>query len=481
MISELDGLFHPKTVILYKASQRNQFFIEGFIRQGFDLKNLYIVSSKDSEILGIKCYDNFDDIPIDTVDLLILSVRRDLLISSLTNILTKKSIKFIHIFTAGTGEFDDKGIEIENEIKGLLDKYSNTRAIGPNCMGIYSPLGKIAYYSSFPIELGNIALVFQSGDLHSKMVKFGSRRFGMRFSYGLSIGNCIDIQISEIIEFFDEDRNTDVICVYFEGFPRLHDKEGIRLLKTLKTITKPILFMRGGRTRRGQAAVITHTGSLATDKKIWNAIFQQTNVIEVPSSLEELLNYAYIFSNFIKRNKALDKKVIYPKSKRTLVILWSGGFGILATDSLVEMGLELPIFQGSELEKLKEIYPIKIGSLTNPFDLPWVVSEKVFLEVSKAAIDDNIDFVIVETDAWKDLEGTRFQNYLNNLLGIKEHVESLNKVFVIVLHEYPSKSRAKFNEILINNDFLVYPDIISAGRAFLKLYDYGKKLQRKRI
>jgi acyl-CoA synthetase (NDP forming) len=345
-------------------------------------------------------------------------------------------------------------------------------------MGLYSPKGKIAYYSSFPVEKGNIALVFQSGDLHSKMVKFGSRRYNLRFSLGISIGNCIDLQISEVLQYYDEDKDTDVICVYFEGLPSTIKDEGKRLLNTLKSMTKPVLFMRGGKTERGQKAVITHTGSLATNNNIWNAVFNQTNIIEVPSSIEELINYAYLFSKFIKRFKDKGKNVVFPKSLRSLVILWSGGFGILATDTLEEMGMELPYFEGEALEKLKEIYPIKIGSLTNPFDLPWITSNKVFLEVSKAAIDDSIDFVIVETDAWKDLESERFKGYYNNLVGIKNHVESLNKVFVIILHEYPSESRAIFVDMLIKNDFLVYPTLESAARAFLKLYEYGKKLKK---
>ncbi|GAG91549.1 unnamed protein product, partial [marine sediment metagenome] len=77
------------------------FFVEGFLRQGYNLENLYLVSTREDEFLGIKCYRTIDDIPIDAFDLLILSVRRDILISSISEILSKKKIKFIHIFTAG--------------------------------------------------------------------------------------------------------------------------------------------------------------------------------------------------------------------------------------------------------------------------------------------------------------------------------------------------------------------------------------------
>ena len=475
--SSFDLLFNPKTVVIYQAKPNVGFFVEGFKRQGFNLQNLFLISTKDKEFMGLKCYSNFDDLPIDTIDLLILSIRRELLVESLKEILSKKSVNFIHIFTAGTGEFDATGIEIEKEVRALLGSYPETRAIGPNCMGLYSPRGKIAYYSSFPVELGNVALVFQSGDLHSKMVKFGSRKYGLRFSLGVSIGNCIDIEISEMLLYFNEDPQTDVVCVYFEGLPSNSEGEGKRLLQVLKNMHKPVLFMRGGRTERGQKAVISHTGSLATNANIWSAIFKQTTALEVPPSLEELIDYTYLFSEYLKHYKRDNRKVQFPKGKRTLVILWSGGFGILATDTLRELGLELPYFEGEALEKLKKIYHIKIGSLANPFDLPWVTSDKVFLDVSKAAIDENIDFVIIESDAWKDLESERFQGYFNNLLGIKHHVESQNKVLVIILHDYPSESRTIFKELLIKNDFIVYPTIESAAKSYLKLSEYGRKLQ----
>ncbi|MHA2475425.1 MAG: CoA-binding protein, partial [Promethearchaeota archaeon] len=187
--SSLELLFKPRTVVIYRVSNAVDFFVKGFKRQGFNLDNLYLISSREDTFLGVKCYKTLDEIPIDTIDLLILSIRRDLLVETLQEVLAKKRVSFIHIFTAGTGEFDDIGTQIERDIKEILEEANVTRSIGPNCMGIYSPRGKTAYYSSFPIELGNIGLIFQSGDLHSKTIKFGSRRYHLRFSIGVSIGN----------------------------------------------------------------------------------------------------------------------------------------------------------------------------------------------------------------------------------------------------------------------------------------------------
>jgi acyl-CoA synthetase (NDP forming) len=477
----IEELFYPKNVAIYEAKLKISFFIEGFLRQGFDIENLYLVSSTEENIQGIKCLKKIDDIPSDSLDLVILSVKRDYLIEKLQELLEKKKVKFIHIFTAGTGESDEIGIKIEKRIKNILDNYQNTRAIGPNCMGLYSPNGKVAYYASFPTESGNIGLIFQSGDLHSKMIKFGSRRYKLTFSKGLSIGNSIDIQVSEILKYYNNDEQTDLICVYFEGFSPFHKNEGKKLFTVLRNMSKPVLFMRGGKTKRGQTAVLTHTGSVSTESKIWDAIYKQTPVIEISPSLDELVDYTYLFYNYINRFKRLNKEIKYPISKRTLVILWSGGFGILATDNLTELGLELPQFKGKALEKLEKIYPAIIGSLTNPLDLPWIIHRDEFFELSKAAIDYNIDFVIIETDAWRDLENERFQAYYNNLVKIKEYVEASNKVFIIILHQYPSKSRELFNEMLLNDNFIVYPNIDIAAKSYLKLYEYGQKIKKFKI
>ena len=470
-----ERLFKPKNVLIYEAKPKISFFVDGFIRQGYNLENLYLVSTKVEEILGIKCVKSVEDVPVDSIDLVILSVRRDNLIKELSNLLSRKKIKFIHIFTAGTGEFDEKGAKIERKIKEILNAYPSTRSIGPNCMGLYCPHGKIAYYSSFPIESGDVGLIFQSGDLHSKMVKFGARRFNLRFSKGVSVGNCVDIQVSEFLQYLNSDNETQVICVYFEGLPVLHKNEGKRLLEILKNMKKPVLFMRGGRTERGQAAVLTHTGSLASKSNIWKAIFKQTPIIDVPPSLDELIDYTYLFSTHIQNYKDRNKEIEYPKSKNVLVILWSGGFGILATDLLTELGLNLPIISGKKIDALKQIYPIRIGSLSNPLDMPWIVSSKVYLEVCKVAIDDTIDLVLVVTDAWRNLEDDKFTNFYSNLLGIRKHVESLDKIFVIILPQYPSESRKILSNKLKNDGFFVYESIESAAKSFLKLYEYGKK------
>lgn len=478
----LDALFNPRNIAIYKASEKLDYFLMGLREHKFQADKLYLINPEVEIVFGQKTLKTFEEIPEDTIDLLILAVRRDIIIETLKTLITKKKIKTIHIFTAGLGESDEIGKEFEKQIMKILQRNEyNIRAIGPNCMGVYSPKGHISYEPFLPIEPGNISFVFQSGDLHSQTIRIGARRYNLRFSKGVSVGNCVDLQVSDFLRYFNDDVETDIIGVYFEGFSKLYPNEGKDFLETLKSMKKPVLFMNGGNTERAQTAILTHTGSIGSNKKIWEAVVKQTPIIEVPTSMDDMIDYLYLFNNHINRFKKLGKKleeVKYPIGKNVLLILWSGGFGIIDTNILTELGLNVPYFDGKSLEKLRKIYPIKIGSLNNPLDIPWISSSTTYLEVAKTAISENIDVVMIETDIFGDDFETEYRsNYYKNILTLKEYTESLDKTFMLILPQYPGKNREKYINKLFEDGFIVYPSVRRAGKSFLALYEYGKKIK----
>ena len=170
--------------------------------------------------------------------------------------------------------------------------------------------------------------------------------------------------------------------------------------------------------------------------------------------------------------------ILFPEDKNVLLTLWSGGFGIIDTNILTELGLNVPYFQGESLEKLRKIYPIKIGSLKNPLDMPWISSSQKYYEVVTTAISENIDLAIIETDIFEnEFESDYFKNYYNNILKIKEYTESLDKIFILVLPQYPSEFRKKYMDKLLKDNFIVYPSVRRAAKSFLALYEYGKKIK----
>jgi acyl-CoA synthetase (NDP forming) len=478
----LDHLFKPRTVAVYKASEKLDYFFMGFREHKFNTDNLYLINPEIEEVFGLKCLKSFGDIPEEEIDLLILAVGRDKILESIKMVINQKKINTMHIFTAGLGESDKKGKEIEKKLINILTNTENhPRAIGPNCMGVYSPKGHLAYEPFLPTEPGNIAFVFQSGDLHSQTLRIGASRYNLKFSKGASVGNCMDLQISDFLQYYNNDNETDIIGVYFEGFSKLHPNEGKNLLKVLRSMKKPVLFMNGGRSERAQTAVLTHTGSIGSNKKIWNAIVKQTPIVEVPTSMDDMIDYLYLFDSYINRFKKSGiglNEINYPTGKNTLLILWSGGFGIIHTNILTELGMNVPYFEGEILEKLREIYPIKIGSLNNPLDMPWISRSEKYQEIAKTAISEDIDLVIIETDTWGDeFEEDHRSDYYNNLRKVRDYTESLGKIFMLTLPLYPSQSREKYKNKLINEGFIVYPSVRRAAKSFLALYQYGRKIE----
>ncbi|MFX1337804.1 MAG: hypothetical protein ACFFDK_04280, partial [Promethearchaeota archaeon] len=218
--------------------------------------------------------------------------------------------------------------------------------------------------------------------------------------------------------------------------------------------------------------------SLGTSERIWQAIYNQTPLIELGSSIEEVVDHLYLFYQFYKKNRDLsfDKQIEkFPKGKNALVIIWSGGIGIIDTDALTELDINLPLFKGEAEERLNKIYPVKVGSLSNPLDLPWVSSTDKYLELCKAAISENIDFVIMHTDA---RFGRNLKKRIDNLTKIKDYVESLNKMLILILPETPEKNRIRYFRALVENGFIVFPELKRAGKAYLALYNYGIKIRR---
>ncbi len=478
----LDFLFNPRTVAVYKASEKLDYFFMGFKEQKFNTDKLYLINPEKEEVNGLKCFKSLKEIPEEEIDLLILAVGRDKILESLKMVIKQIKINTIHIFTAGLGESDNVGKQIEKEIVEILnDDNNHIRAIGPNCMGVYSPNGHLAYEPFLPTEPGNIAFVFQSGDLHSQTIRIGASRYNLSYSKGASVGNCIDLQISEFLQYYDNDIDTDIIGVYFEGFSKHHPNEGRKFFQVLKNMKKPVLFMNGGKTKRSQTAILTHTGSIGSNKKIWNAIVKQTPIVDIPTSMDDMIDYLYLFNRYIDRFKKLGtplKNIQYPTGKNSLLILWSGGFGIIHTNILTELGLNVPYFEGETLNKLRQIYPIKIGSLKNPLDMPWISSSQKYFEVAKIAISANIDLVIIETDSWGDeFEDDHRSEYYNNLLRIRDYTESLCKIFMLILPQYPSKSNERYRNKLLKDNFIVYPSVRRAAKSFMALYEYGRKLK----
>ncbi|MFX0094462.1 MAG: hypothetical protein ACFFBD_22180, partial [Candidatus Hodarchaeota archaeon] len=377
-------LFYPKTLAFIGANPRRIWHLSGYIDR-FPKDSLYIVTSYYEELMekhgefvdGVNVYKDISEIP-DEIDHSVISVSRNRLIKTIKACLEKKFYT-IHVFSAGTGEFDEKGYEIEAELYEIFKNNEKSLLVGPNCMGIYSPRGRFSYSDRFSEKAGNFALVSQSGDLTSRIGESLNSR-GVYMSFAASVGNSISLRTSDLIEFYDKDENTDVILSYMEGFSqfRKKEREGRIFFESLKKIKKPLLLLKGGISEFGKRAASSHTGSLASQNEIWNCIFKQTNAIPI-ESYEELINTAVLF-RFCYHCE--------PKHNSLLLITYSGGSSVLGVDEIARLnaGVNIPAIREPANSKMKEL--IRVGSITNPLDLPDLRDDEIRYELFKLAISE---------------------------------------------------------------------------------------------
>jgi len=196
----MEKLFYPKSIAYIGATSNRIWNIMGVLERGYK-GDIYLVSEKDKEILGLKCYQDVSELP-DNIDLAVIAITKTKLKDIVKKCIEKKFYT-LHIFSAGMGEYDDFGIELERELHEML-RNSDTRAIGPNCMGVYSTGGKISFNPNFSKKICNngcVSFVSHSGDLTSRYVS-DVNSYKINFSTAASIGNTISLKFSDFIEYF---------------------------------------------------------------------------------------------------------------------------------------------------------------------------------------------------------------------------------------------------------------------------------------
>jgi acetyltransferase len=213
---------------------------------------------------------------------------------------------------------------------------------------------KGGFFTSFAVfnkyKRGNIAILTQSGMLNGGFLMYLMEKYpdlGVRYS--CSIGNKMDLSENEFLEYFIEDPTVNVIAIYLESFKE--PRKFIDLCRKAKQKSnKTIILVKGGITMQGQKATSSHTGALAENSQLINAIIRQSGVIHA-KSFHELFQFARTFSMIYNENKIL------PKQGNVSLITGSGGAGTIVADITSEYGLKFPNFSDNAYDTLSEIFP----------------------------------------------------------------------------------------------------------------------------
>jgi acetyl-CoA synthetase (ADP-forming) len=337
--------------------------------------NVYPVTRSRERILGVKAYPNLESLP-EPVDLVIVAVAAKYcinLVKQIRNVGAKCAV----IISGGFSEIGPEGQKLEEELVRTA-KDAGVRIIGPNCVGVSNSRLFNGTFTMMP-ERGNIALISQSGALGG-MIIYTTRAKRIGMSKFVSIGNAADIGIAELLEYFCEDTKTSVITIYIEGID-----DGKSLFESFQKASKkkPVIVLKGGKSKAGSLATLSHTGTLAGSAKIFDGMIKQAGCVTAPT-LDSLFEIAKLF----------DYQPL-PQGRNIGIISNTGGAGVLATDAASDLHLNIAKLEKETRQELRQVLP-PIASVNNPIDVVASGGRREYRITTELMLKDpHIDMLLV--------------------------------------------------------------------------------------
>ncbi|MFX1320197.1 MAG: CoA-binding protein [Promethearchaeota archaeon] len=378
----------------------------------------------------------------------------------------EKGVKLVTVFTS---EFSDAGTEEGLKLeKELINRANNKlRILGPNGMGLFYPKIGLAWRPKFPNIAGNIGFIAQSGGICNIAV-YSAWELGLHFSKVFSFGNGADLDFVDLLYFLSNDPETDIILCYVEGIKEGRSND---LQKVLAQNKKPMVILKGGQTRTGSIAAKTHTASISGDKRLWEALFRQYNLIEV-DTLEELLFVAQL----------IDCYGIFEMTN-VAVFSISGGYGVILVDLIEKEGMNVPPFSPDIQSQLKEKFFLPGTSSNNPLDMAaqFFFSKTVYEIIDLALSDEKINGLIMDLPSFYFSRHFRVKT---DLAFENEMIESLclghkhkKPLIPIIQHVNCPDERARALKKLIERKVPVFANPLEVIPLLSKIAKYKRNLQ----
>ena len=350
-----EALLHPRAIAIVGASQKGRTRandVLDFTRaMGFE-GPIYPIHPTASSIAGLRAYRSFGDCPSE-IDYAFVAIGAQ----AVPDLLEQggNRVRFAQVMSSGFGETAE-GRALNDRLLEVAHR-QGVRLIGPNCLGTYSPRGRLSYIRDCPVEAGNVAFISQSGGISTDMLRRGVQR-GLRYSAVISAGNCADVGPADFLEHFLRDPETRVIGFYLESPP-----DGRALFELLRNTTarKPVVILKGGRTAQGQQVALSHTGALAGDDRLWTALSRQTGAAIV-SSVDELIDALCLF-------QSVEPRVREP-TEAVFLVGNGGGASVLATDLMSRLGMPVRKPREATRRALHDLGLPPGTIIDNPMDAP---------------------------------------------------------------------------------------------------------------
>ena len=368
-IYRLDKVFSPHSVAVVGASPRDKspgHAVLKNLRSGF-AGDIQLVNPHYDAIEGIRAVKSYADLP-SAPDLAVIGVPPAAVASTIAAAGAKGTSAAI-ILTSGLGH--GPGSLAETCEKAA--RAAGVRLIGPNCLGVLVPGAKLnaSFAASMP-RSGDLALISQSGAIAAGLVEWASVR-GIGFSAVVSIGDSIDVDFADLLDYFAMDRATRSILLYIESV-----KDARKFMSAARAAAraKPVLVIKTGRHAQGAKAALTHTGALAGSDAVYDAAFRRAGLMRV-LDLDELFAAAETLGHLTRLS-----------GERLAILTNGGGVGVLAVDRLADFGGELANISPGTMQKLDAALP-PIWSHANPIDIAGDADEQRYAVALEHLLGDD--------------------------------------------------------------------------------------------
>ena len=459
MSKSLETFFKPKSIAVVGASKNSTKIghaaLKNILISDYDCK-VYPINLKEKEILGQKCYKKLGDVP-GKIDLVLVSVPAKIVPQIIRECVQKKVENTI-IISSGFSEIGN--YKLEAKIKKIAEK-SNIRILGPNTMGYKNASDNLDASFVFGVpRKGNLALISQSGALGIGMIYLANNEF-VGVSKIIGVGNKLDIDDDDLIDYFSKDPETKVIGLYIEAI-----KDGRTFMNSIKACDKPVLVVKAGRSAAGARATASHTGSMAGSDKIYGAAIKQAGGIRC-RDVVELFDMARALAGQPPA-----------QGNRIGIITNGGGLGILLTDACETNGLTIPKLSQKTYKKIDEILPDLIHP-NNPVDLVGDAGFYRYEAATRALLGDpNIDGIIVASVHGGYARPREYTGAILKMIRERKLHEEYKKP---ILGTWVGGK--EFEDLVLDLKAAgvpIYPSSWRTARAMMALYLEGERIKRER-
>ena len=380
-VRNLDRIFRPRRIGVIGASAQpsrvGNTVLRNLLTSGFG-GVIYPVNPKYESVQGIQAYPSIKDVP-KAPDMCVVCTPAPT-VPGIVRECGEAGVRGLVILSAGFREMGEEGRRLERQILEEAERFQDMRIIGPNCVGVVVPgMSLNASFAAGMPKPGKIAFFSQSGALCTSVLDWALDQ-NIGFSHFVSVGNTLDVDFADLIDYVSDDRETDAVIIYIESISAA--KEFMSAARSF-TRNKPIVVYKAGRFAESAAAAASHTGAMAGADDVYQAAFERAGIVRV-TEMADMFDCA----SLLARERL-------PRGERLAIVTNAGGLGVMATDALIARRGVLAKLSDDTMSALNGLLP-PCWSHSNPVDVIGdAPAERVARAVEVVLGDEGVDALLV--------------------------------------------------------------------------------------